>query len=201
MGKEILLDVRQKSIIKISLNNFIEYVDDYFLDLLGYDLTDFVSKPPQTVCHPDMPVIIHETIARYILNRQEGIAVLKHATRSGDYVWAFTLYKPRYNPDGTLESFVTYRKPVPNKKLKGDEKSLKESVAKLYSILKSIEEHSGIEVSKKYLEGFLEDQGLSSLEDYYMKFFEFNKKELLKYFNIDQNTSELVIRKYLNPAQ
>ncbi len=197
MSKEILLDVRKKAIIKINLDNYIEFVDDYFLSVLGYDLTDFVTRPPKTVCHPDMPDIIHETIGGYIMNRQEGIAVLKHATRSGDYIWAFTYYMPRYKSDGSFEAFVTYRKPIPDKKLNGQPESLKETVTRLYTILKAIEANSGMDVARKYLNGFLEDRGLKSLDEYYLQFFNFNKNELEKYFNIDERTSKSVIRKYL----
>ncbi len=197
MSKEILLDVRKKAIIKINLDNYIEFVDDYFLSVLGYELTDFVTKPPKTVCHPDMPDIIHETIGGYIMNRQEGVAVLKHATRHGDYIWAFTYYMPRYKPDGSFEAFVTYRKPIPNKKLNSQTETIKETITRLYTILKAIEGHSGTEVARKYLNGFLEDRGLKSLDEYYLQFFNFNKNELFKYFTIDDKTSKSVIRKYL----
>ena len=198
MNKEILLDVREKGIIKISLENYIEFVDDYFLDLLGYQLTDFVTKPPKTVCHPDMPDIVHQTIGGYIMNRREGIAVLKHATREGDYIWAFTYYMPRYKPDGSFEAFVTYRKPIPDKKINGQAESLKNTITRLYVILKDLEIHSGVEVASKYLNGFLEDRGLKSLDEYYLQFFNFNKSELEKYFTIDERTSNSVIRKYLS---
>ncbi len=192
------MDVRKKAVIKISLENYIEFVDDYFLNLLGYSLTDFITKPPKTVCHPDMPSIIHQTIGGYIMNRQEGFAVLKHATRSGDYIWAFTYYAPYYNAKGELEAFITYRKPIPDRKLNNRAEPLKESVTHLYAKLKDIENHFGDEVARKYLIGYLENRGLKSLEEDYYHFFDFDKKELRKYFEIKEKTPHRIIRKYLS---
>ena len=200
MGTEIILDVRKHATVKINLNNYIEYVDEYLLDVLGYDLTDFVTQRPKTICHPDMPAVIHETIGGYIGQYKEGIAVLKHATKDGNYIWAFTHYYPAYKDDGTFEAFITRRKPLPNKKVDGNVYNLKKTISKLYKVLKEIEEHSGTEVSRKYLEGFLEDRGVETLHDYYMSFFDFKKKDLEEFLSIDEKTPEKVIRKYYDPV-
>jgi len=198
MAKEIVLDIREKATVKINLDNYIEYVDEYLLNVLGYKLTEFVTKRPKTICHPDMPAVIHETIGGYIMNYKEGIAVLKHATKSGNYIWAFTHFYPSYKDDGTFEAFVTRRKPLPNKKINGTEEDLKAVISRLYGILKEIEDHSGTEVSRKYLAGFLEEKGFDTLHDYYLSFFDFKRNEWEAYFQIDKNTSARTIRKYFS---
>jgi len=196
MEREIILDIRKKATVKINLNNYIEYVDEYLLDVLGYELTDFVTRRPKTICHPDMPAVIHETIGGYIGQYKEGIAILKHATKDGNYIWAFTHYYPSYNDDGSFEAFITRRKPIPNMRTNGHPFDLKEKISKLYKILKEIEDHSGVEISRKYLKGFLEDMEVESLHEYYMRFFDFKKKDLEEFLSIDEKTSEKVIRKY-----
>ncbi len=198
MDNEIFLDIRKTATVKINLDNHIEYANEYLLDLLGYDVTDFVSQPPKTICHEDMPDLIHDTIGEFIMNYKEGIAVLKHKTKDNDFFWAFTHYKPSYMPDGDFEAFVTRRKPLPTKKLNGTLEDMKFQISKLYKILKEIEQHTGMEQAKKYLAGFLEYKNYDTLEDYYMSFFDFNKKELEEYFSINEKTPDSRIKRYTN---
>ncbi len=200
MGKEVFLDIRKTANVKIGFNNnvTIEFANDYILDLLKYNLTEFVTKTPKTICHPDMPDIIHDTIGGLIVGYKEGIAVLKHITKDGDYFWAFTHYKPVYKLNGNFDAFLTRRKPLPSKKLNGDIADLKLQISKLYEILKSIEQHTGIKQATKYLEGFLEYKGYNTLDEYYMSFFNFKKNELEDYFAIDENTPERKVKKYTN---
>ncbi len=198
MSNEIKLDIRKTANVKIGLQTNIEYANSYILDILGYDLLDFVTKPPKTICHPDMPDIIHDMIGGIIMNYEDGIAVLKHITKNGDYFWAFTHYKPVYKKDGSFDAFLTRRKPLPTKKLNGTIEDLKMQISKLYEILKGIEQHTGPKQAEKYLEGFLEYKGFDSLKEYYMSFFNFDEKELEEYFTIDENTPEKKIKKYTN---
>ncbi len=199
MAKEIVLDIRKRATVKISLENYIEYVDDYLLNVLGYDLTEFVTQPPKTICHPDMPDIIHETIGGFIHEYKEGIAILKHATKDGNYIWAFTHYYPSFKKDGRFEAFITRRKPIPTRKVNGNQQNLKAIIEKLYKTLKEIENNAGHEMARKYLNGFLEDHNFSSLHDFYMSFFDFKKKELEQFLNIDEKTPFKIIKRYYNP--
>ncbi len=198
MNQEILLDIRRSANVKINMGLGIVYANDYILDLLGYELTEFVTQRPRIICHPDMPDIIHDTIGEIIMNYEEGIAVLKHVTKNGDYFWAFTHYKPVYKPDGSFEAFLTRRKPLPTKKINGQVENMKHEISKLYKALKEIEQHTGLEQAKKYLDGFLEYKQYPSLKDYYMSFFDFNQKELEQYFSIDFSTPGRVIKKYVD---
>jgi len=196
MNQELFLDVRKAATVKININNHIEYANDYILNLLEYKLMEFVTQPPKIICHEDMPDIIHDTIGGFIMNYEEGIAVLKHKTKNNDYFWAFTHYYPSYKPNGNFEAFITRRKPLPEKKLNGTVEDMKYQISKLYEILKGIEQHTGLEQAQKYLKGFLEYKGYDTLQDYYMSFFNFDKKELEAYFAIDENTPEKKIHRY-----
>ena len=198
MERTINLDIRQSATVKINLDNKIEYASDYMMKILGYDLLEFVTQAPKTICHPDMPEIIHNTIGEFIMGYKEGIAVLKHITKTGESFWAFTHYKPSYKPDGSFEAFVTRRKPLPHKKLDGSIIDMEYQISKLYQILKEIERHTGLSQAQKYLKGFLEYHKYPSLNDYYMSFFNFKKDELEKYFSINETTSQRSINKYLN---
>jgi len=198
MDNEIFLDIKKTATVKINLGNHIEYANEYLLNLLGYKVTDFVSQPPKTICHQDMPDLIHETIGEFIMDYKEGIAVLKHKTKDNDFFWAFTHYKPSYKPDGSFEAFITRRKPLPTKKLNGTLEDMKYQISKLYKILKEIEIHTGMDQAKKYLEGFLEYKNYDTLEDYYMSFFDFSKNELEEYFSINEKTPDKKIKRYTN---
>jgi len=198
MGKEIFLDIRKSATVKINLSNHIEYASPYMLEVLGYQVTEFVTQPPRTICHPDMPEIVHDIIGSFIMEFKKGIAVLKHVNKTGDYIWAFTQYYPSYKEDGSFESFITKRKPLPTKKITGELEDMKYQISKLYEIIKGIEQHTGLKQAHAYLNGFLEHKGFETLEDYYMSFFDFNGKELEAYFEIDAKTPEKFIKKYTN---
>ncbi len=201
MEKELFLDIRQSATVKINLGNHIEYASPYMLELLEYNTVEFVTQPPRTICHRDMPDIIHDIIGGYILEYKEGIAVLKHRTKNGDFFWAFTHYKPSYKPDGSFDSFITRRKPLPTKKITGEWEDMKYQISKLYQILKEIEIHTGAKAALNYLNGFLEYKSYETLEDYYMSFFNFNKDELETYFSIDAKTPESVINKFTSTIE
>ena len=198
MNKELYLDIRKTATVKINLDNRIDYANDYILELLGYQISEFVMQPPKIICHESMPDIIHDTISNLIKNHKEGIAVLKHKTKNDNYFWAFTHFKPAYNSDGSFKSFVTRRKPLPSKKLNGDIEEMKYQISRLYKILSDIEKHTGPKQAEKYLEGFLEYKGFDTLEDYYMSFFDFSKAELEEYFSINDQTPDKKIRSYIN---
>jgi hypothetical protein len=197
MEIELLLDIRKSANIKISIEHDIEYANAYALEVLGLGLLDIISKPPKIVCHEDMPAVIHKTIGGYIMNFQEGVAVLKHKNYNGGYFWAFTYFKPVYNEDESFESFLTVRKPLPNRKLNGREDNMKGEIENLYLALKNIEIYGNPDYAQKYLTGFLEYKGYDSLTDYYMSFFDFKKHELENYFNINTRTPQKVIDRYI----
>jgi PAS domain S-box-containing protein len=198
MNKEIILDIRKTATVKIGLNNKIEYANPYILDILGYQIMEFITQPPKTICHPDMPDVIHDTIGSFIMNYKEGVAVLKHITKNGDYFWAFTQYKPSYKPDGSFEAFVTIRKPLPSKKITGEKECLKLRIADLYKSLLDIEKEKGIDQAMEFLKNYLEKENFNSLEEYYLSFFDFKKNQLDEYFAINENTPEKTIKKYMN---
>jgi len=197
MAKEIRLDVRKTGTIKIGLNQNIWYANDYMLDLLGYNLVEFIGQKPKIVCSVDMPGIIHDEIGAMIQNYERGIALLKHQTRQGDYFWAFTHFRPSYKEDGSFDSFLTRRKPLPLRKLKYDEAHIRHSVEKLYSVLKEIETHHNLKTAKKYLQGFLEDRGFENLTAYFQSFFNLKPKEIEEYFSITPRTPQKIIKKYM----
>ncbi|NPA43085.1 MAG: hypothetical protein GXO27_03535, partial [Chlorobi bacterium] len=157
---------------------------------------EFIGKKPKIVCNTDMPDIIHDEIGKMIKAFREGIAILKHKTKNGDFFWTFTHFKPSYKKDGSFEAFVTRRKPIPVNKLKTNETRLKSQIDKLYHVLKGIETHVGYDASKKYLEGYLEDRGYELLSDYYLDFFDFREGEIDEYFSINPRTPDKIVKKY-----
>jgi len=60
------LDVRFSANIKINLGDWIEYANDYMLDLLEYNVDKFLIQDPKRVCY-FMPNIICEIFTSSIL--------------------------------------------------------------------------------------------------------------------------------------
>ncbi len=196
MEREKHFSVRETPLVKINLNFGIVYVNDAMLDLMEMNLQDIIGEKPKIVCHKDMPGAVHDAIAEMIKDFKFGYAILKHGTKQGNYFWAFTKFEPKYKPDGTFETFLTKRKPVPMKKLKKNRQDWSDYLSLFYEKLRKIEEKSGSEISLRYLKGFLEEKGYESLSGFYLDFFNLSKKELDFIFNIDHKTPERKINKY-----
>jgi len=174
MERQIHLDPRKTVVIKINPGKGIVYANDYALEVFNYDLIEFIGKKPKIVCHDDMPDAIYDMIGEMIFEYQKGYAILKHKTQYNRYFWAFTYFAPSYKENGSFDSFITLRKPIPVSLLK---KSLSETVTEienLYFKVRQIEKHSGAEQGRKYLEGFLEDRNFDNLTEYYLGFFKFS---------------------------
>ncbi len=199
MKQRKYIPVKETPLIKINLKFGITYVNESMLNMLEMDLTDIIGKKPKIVCHPDMPHAIHDSIATLITSFKTGYAILKHGTKEGNFFWTLTYFEPKYKKDGTFEAFITKRKPVPTKKLKKEKRNWEDYLLDFYAKLKSIEEKNGVDMSLRYLKGFLEEKGYGNLTGFYLDFFDMSPKELDFLFNINHQTSEKKIGKFYFP--
>ena len=77
IDKEVIWDKTQTIMSKTDLFGTIEYINDVFTDVSGYEDTEIVSKPHNTIRHPDMPFYLNFTISntkvKLTLNQKNGI--------------------------------------------------------------------------------------------------------------------------------
>jgi hypothetical protein len=101
--------------------------------------------------YQEIPQVIYQIIQDSLCNGQIVNAVLKWRVQDA-YYWVNSMFIPGainyFRDDFKIET--NFLSPLGNKQIK-----------KLYKVLVKIEQNLGIEYSKKYLEGYLEEKGIS----------------------------------------
>ena len=57
---EIKLDPKRYIVSKTDPKGFIEYGNDYFVEISGYTEAELLGQPHSIIRHPDMPKIIYK---------------------------------------------------------------------------------------------------------------------------------------------
>jgi PAS domain S-box-containing protein len=157
INQEVEWDKNQTIISKTDLYGTIEYANDVFTSVCGYEDYELMGKPHNFIRHPDMPKIIFKVLWDNIKAGNQFHGIVKNMARSGKYYWVITNFEYLKDENGKITKYIGKRKAVP-------ELVIKNHIEPLYKKLLKIEQSSGIEVSEKYLVGYLEDIGLSYVD-------------------------------------
>lgn len=171
--KEIKLDPSKTIMSKTNRKGIIEYANDYFMEISGYEEYELMGQPHNIIRHPDMPkVIFKELWAR--LNKGENIyALVKNKAKNGDYYWVLTSFETRYNENGEIISHYAHRKAAPANAVY--------QIEKIYKTLLSIEKNQSIAVSEKYFEGLLEEKNMN-YDAFILDLLGINQQSIASYF-------------------
>ncbi len=150
IDKEINLDPSKSIMSKTDARGIIEYANDYFMEISGYEEYELMGQPHNIIRHPDMPQVIFKLMWDR-LNKGENIhAFVKNLAKDGRYYWVLTNFETKYDEEGIIISHYARRKAAP--------KNAIYSIDKLYKTLRAIERRQGLETSEKYLMGLLEEK-------------------------------------------
>jgi len=148
---EIKLDPKRYIVSKTDPKGFIEYGNDYFVEISGYSESELIGKPHSIVRHPDMPKIVFKMMWERINRGQNIMAVVKNLAKDGSYYWVITEFEPKFDPiSNQILSHTAFRKAAPRKAI--------DAMTPIYQKLIEIEKDGGMEASEKYLRGFLEEK-------------------------------------------
>lgn len=151
--KDKLLQWDKSKVLVIKTDTFgkIEYANQAFLDVTGYDSIEILGQPFDIIRHPDMSVTVQKWVVVEIMQGIEANVIVKCLAKSGEYFWALLDYKISLKKDGTLENIII--------KFSGLNMSIVyKYIIPLYKQLYNIEKSKGLEAGKKYLRGFLEER-------------------------------------------
>jgi PAS domain S-box-containing protein len=157
IDKETIWDKSQTIMSKTDLFGTIEYVNQAFADVSGYEEDELMAHPHNIIRHPDMPKVIFKVLWENIKAGNQFHGIVKNLTKSGRYYWVITDFEYSRDAKGTIQNYIARRKAVP-------ENVITNHIAPLYKKLLEIEHTSGVSTSEKYLTGYLEDQNLSYVE-------------------------------------
>ncbi len=151
--EEIILDPEKTIMSKTNPKGIIEYANDYFMNICGYEEHELIGQPHNVIRHPDMPKVIFKWLWQRLRDKKNIHALVKNLAKDGRYYWVITDFEVKLNDMGEVNSLFARRKAPPRTTIA--------IVKDLYKKLLAIEKAQGVEVSEKYLVGFLEEKGMT----------------------------------------
>jgi len=182
IDEEISLDPFKTIMSKTDSKGIIEYANDYFIEISGYKEWELMGKPHNILRHPDMPKVVFKVLWDKLKQGEPTIAVVKNLAKDGRYYWVVADFISKLDSDGNVISHYARRKAVPDQ--------VKEEIGSVYNTLLNIEKNNGMEASEVYLQGFLEDRGLT-YEGLIYEAFDLDKDQLYVYMTSEINDESL----------
>ncbi|MBZ4042876.1 PAS domain-containing protein [Flavobacterium hibisci] len=157
IDKEVTWDKTQVIMSKTNAFGIIEYANEVFVDVCGYEDYELMGQPHNIIRHPDMPRVIFKVLWENLKQGKNFHAIVKNLAKSGRYYWVITDFDIARDENGVIVNYFARRQAVPQEVI-----SL--HIEPLYKKLLQIEAASGVEFSEKYLIGFLEEKKRSYIE-------------------------------------
>ena len=157
IDKEVVWDKSLTIMSKTDLFGTIEYANDTFVDVSGYEDYELMAQPHNVIRHPDMPKVIFKVLWENIKQGNQFHGIVKNLAKTGRYYWVITNFEYIRDNDGNIINYIARRKAVP-------QDVITNHIQPLYTKLLQIEKASGELASEKYLIGFLEEAGVSYVD-------------------------------------
>ena len=157
IDKEVSWDKTQVIMSKTNAFGIIEYANEVFVDVCGYEDYELMGQPHNIIRHPDMPKVIFKVLWENLKQGKNFHAIVKNLAKSGRYYWVITDFEIAKDENGVIVNYFGRRQSVPQEVI-----SL--HIEPLYKKLLQIEAASGVEFSEKYLIGFLEEKKRNYVE-------------------------------------
>jgi PAS domain S-box-containing protein len=149
-GNETHVISSKRIMCKTDINGFIEYANEYFVELSGYTEGEIIGENLRIISHPKMPKTITKYIWDKITKKQKAAAIIKYLSKSGNHYWLEIKLDYKVNE---------YNREILNIYLYANNAS-RSSVLKLeefYNKLYKIEDEAGLEVAENYFSSYLEN--------------------------------------------
>jgi PAS domain S-box-containing protein len=184
MAKEINLDPNLSIMSKTDPKGIIEFANDYFMEISGYEEWELMGQPHNIIRHPDMPKTIFKLLWDK-LNKGENIhAFVKNMAKDGRYYWVLTNFEFKKDNEGNIISIYAKRKAAP--------RNVIFEIEKLYSILKAIENKQDMTTALNYFKGMLEEKTIT-YDQFILNILEVDQASLTQYFSAQKSVPQAAI--------
>ena len=146
--REIVLNPKDVLLSITDIKGNIEYCNDEFVEVSGYEEYELVGSPHSIVRHPDMPKVVFEIMWDRLAKEDNIVAIVKNMGKTGRYYWVMTDFVIRRDDNGNVTGYKAFRKPAPKKAV--------EIVIPFYKKLREIEDFRGIEAAMNFFNGFFD---------------------------------------------
>ncbi len=174
LDKEIKLNPKRFIMSKTDARGIIEYANEYFMEISGYQEYELMGQPHNIIRHPDMPQVIFKLMWERLKKGQNIYALVKNLAKDKRYYWVLTSFNTKYNEKGEIIAYYARRKAAPENAVY--------QIEKLYKILRKIETTQNMEISERYLKGMLEEKKLT-YDQYIMQVLDMSQNEINAYFS------------------
>jgi PAS domain S-box-containing protein len=157
IDKEVSWDKTQVIMSKTNPFGIIEYANETFVDVCGYEDYELMGQPHNIIRHPDMPRVIFKVLWENLKKGNNFHAIVKNLAKSGRFYWVITDFEIAKDENGAIANYFGRRCAVP-------QEVIALHIEPLYKKLLQIESASGMEFSEKYLIGFLEEKKRTYVE-------------------------------------
>ncbi len=149
IDREIIVPEGDIIVSKTNHKGIIEYANETFCAISGYEEGELLGRPHNIVRHPDMPKCVFYTIWNILSKKDTATFFCKNMSKSKEFYWVKAEIEPVFDlENGDFTGYHSTRTAV--------ERNIINIVDEKYKELKSIEEsHDNIskgmiEASKKY---------------------------------------------------
>jgi len=146
--REIVLNSKDVLLSITDTKGNIEYCNDIFVEISGYEEYELVGSPHSIVRHPDMPKVVFKLMWERLAREENIVAIVKNMGKTGRYYWVMTDFVIRRDDNGKVTGYKAFRKPAPKKAI--------EVLIPFYKKLREIEDFRGIDAAMNFFKGFFD---------------------------------------------
>jgi len=179
---EIQLNPYKTIMSKTNQKGIIEYANDYFMEISGYKEWELMGQPHNILRHPDMPKIVFKILWDHLNMAKPIYAIVKNLAKDGSYYWVIADFKTKIDNEGHITHYAR-RKAIPE--------NVKQKINNIYKNILEIEKTAGLEASEAYLNGLLEDAGLT-YEQFILNIMGLNAEQLHDYMSSEISDNSLI---------
>ena len=157
INQEIFIKPGLNLMVKTSNVGTIEYANENFIELSGYDISELIGRDINILKHPEMPNTIFDHVWENLLQKKNTKAIIKFLAKSGEYFWLQVKFDFKVDEvTRGIKNIYAYYTPV--------NKTQITDLINLYQKLTRIEHHSGIHTTENYFLGILEEKSMNYTE-------------------------------------
>ena len=153
IDEEITFSKKKFIVSKTDIKGKITFINKNFCEASGYSEDELIGAPHNILRHPDMPSAIFYLVWKNLLSGRAISGVVKNLTKDGRYYWVIADFEPKFDTNGNIISLTAFRRIAPS--------SVVDIVEELYATMLTIEKKHGMDKSLSYLEGYLEEHGVT----------------------------------------
>ncbi|UTH76072.1 PAS domain-containing protein [Chromobacterium sp. IIBBL 290-4] len=109
--REVMLAPHELIVTKTDPSGHITYANRVFMRIAGYAEHELLGKPHNLIRHPDMPRGAYRLMWQTLQSGHEFFAIVKNATKDGNYYWVLANVTPDYDLRGQLKGYYSVRRP------------------------------------------------------------------------------------------